>query len=182
MDMDLDLEAPALQNTLCDYQKWTNMMFKKLGWVLLAKHDNHNYIAPSYLEGLNTLVRDLKDRVEFTQEQDRKLDLMILHRKAVFLCDVAHKALKGNLVEKSIKHSKSRRSTRSTRSTRSSTHHSAKKTGTHHSKRTKSKSVKKTGTRHSAKKTGTRHSKRTKSKSVKKTVKKTEKGFLSGLL
>jgi hypothetical protein len=156
MDIDLDLEAPALHNTLCDYQKWTNMMFKKLGWVLLAKHDNHNYIAPSYLEGLNTLVRDLKDRVELTQEQDRKLDLMILHRKAVFLCDIAHKALKGNLVEKSIKHSKSRQSSRS------STHHSAKKTGT----------------RHSAKKTGTRHSKRTKSKSVKKT----EKGFLSGLL
>ena len=163
--MDLDLEDPALQNTLCDYQKWTNMMFKKLGWVLLAKHDNHNYIAPSYLEGLNSLVRDLKDRVELTQEQDRKLDLMILHRKAVFLCDVAHKALKGNLVEKSIKHTKSRRSTRN----------SVKKTGTRHS-------VKKTGTRHSVKKTGTRHSKRTKSKSVKKSVKKTEKGFLSGLL
>ena len=173
MDIDLDLEAPALQNTLCDYQKWTNMMFKKLGWVLLAKHDNHNYIAPSYLEGLNTLVRDLKDRVEFTQEQDRKLDLMILHRKAVFLCDVAHKALKGNLVEKSIKHTKSRRSTRHSVK-KTGTRHSVKKTGTRHS-------VKKTGTHHSVKKTGTHHSKRTKSKSVKKSVKKTEKGFLSGL-
>jgi hypothetical protein len=86
-------DIPAFQATFHGYHSWSKAKFEKLGWMLLAKRDGHESKLKAYLDSLTNLCKDLKARIELTQEQDRKVDLMILLRNAEFLLDNAERIL-----------------------------------------------------------------------------------------
>jgi len=73
---------------------WTKAEFEKLGWMVLANRDHHKYKIDGYKMGLNHLKEALEQKIGKTQEEDRRNDLMILHRNLECLIGTVNKMFK----------------------------------------------------------------------------------------
>jgi hypothetical protein len=164
-------DIPAFESTFQGYHCWSKAKFEKLGWMLLAKRDGHDSKLRAYFDSLKHLCADLKARIELTQEQDRKIDLMILHRNSEFLLENAERILNSPSIAKSSKKRSMTRhsSKKSVHSSKKSVHSSKK--SVHSSKKSVHSSKKSV---HSSKKSKT-------SQQKKKTGEKKKSGLLSFL-
>lgn len=113
MAMDMDLpDTPAFHATFHGLHKWSNCKFEKLGWMLLAKRDGHDSKIKAYKESLKNLCCDLKARIEVTQDQDRKVDLIILLRNSEYLLEAAERILDSGIASAAEKAATKRLSTK----------------------------------------------------------------------
>ena len=58
--------------------KWYEMMFEKLGWMVLAKNKGYNDKLTEYLMSLNRLKECLNNKIRTIRETDRFDDLRIM--------------------------------------------------------------------------------------------------------
>ena len=98
MDMNIDMDNNALRTTLHGLECWTTAEFKKLGWMVLAKRNGNDYKISAYLKTLDELIKNLKARMEITQETDRKLNLHILKHNVWCLRSVAEVLLNSDMI------------------------------------------------------------------------------------
>lgn len=144
-------DIPAFHATFHGFHMWSKCKYEALGWMLLAKRDGHTSKIKAYLDSLEHLCKDLKERIELTQEQDRKVDLAILLRNSEFLHEAAKRILDSSIVSTadkaatkrvSSKHSSTKAASTSTMVTATTKRMSSKKKST---KRASKKSTKSKG-------------------------------------
>jgi len=120
---ELEFEKDGMHTTLHGFEKWSACMFKKFGWMVLAKREGHDYKVSAYVKTLDDLIKNLKARIEITQETDRKLNLHILHHNVSNLRCVADTLLKGDMIIDLLKKSK-----KSMKTHKSTKRHSSQRT------------------------------------------------------
>lgn len=59
-------------------EKWFCSLFEKLGWMILAVHNNNYVKAQSYVSSIQMLKEALKQKITETKEPDRIKDLQNL--------------------------------------------------------------------------------------------------------
>jgi hypothetical protein len=67
--------------TMHGLHKWTEAMFEKLGWMVLAKSrggDHYNKKVALYKESVDDLFAHLQQKLTLVKEEDRKADIQIL--------------------------------------------------------------------------------------------------------
>lgn len=82
-----------MQHTLHSLHTWTKVMFEKLGWMVLATHDQNIDKVTSYLKSINKLIESIDNKIKITQEQDNITDLKILKEQATYLQHFANVTL-----------------------------------------------------------------------------------------
>jgi len=95
-----------MHTTLHGFEKWSACMFKKFGWMVLAKREGKDYKVNDYIKTLDDLIKNLKARIDITQETDRKLNLHILHHNVWSLRCVAETLLKSDMIIDLLKKNK----------------------------------------------------------------------------
>ena len=66
------------QKTFWALHEWTDAMFEKLGWMLLAKRDGYDEKIKAYLQSIDDLLEALNYKIEKMGDHDKKKDLKIL--------------------------------------------------------------------------------------------------------
>lgn len=56
-------------------EKWFTHLFEKLGWMILAVHNNHILKAEAYISSIHMLKEALQERIALTTDEDRLIDL-----------------------------------------------------------------------------------------------------------
>jgi len=67
--------------TMHGLHEWTEAMFEKLGWMVLAKSrggDHYNKKVDVYKESVDDLIAHLQQKLSLVKEQDRKDDVQLL--------------------------------------------------------------------------------------------------------
>lgn len=82
-----------MQHTFHSLHRWTKIMFEKLGWMVLATHDQNIEKVTNYLKSINKLIESIDNKIKITQEQDNITDLKILKEQAVYLQHFANASL-----------------------------------------------------------------------------------------
>lgn len=80
-------------HTFHDLQNWEKAMFEKLGWMILATHDQNIDKVTNYLKSINHLLESLENKIKTTEEKDRINDLKILKEKVLYLQHFANATL-----------------------------------------------------------------------------------------
>ena len=73
---------------------WHKHMFEHLGWVLLAKVHGNDYKVSAYKKSLVHLKKSLEEKVNKIHDEDKKEDLLILHKNVLILQGFVDKAFK----------------------------------------------------------------------------------------
>ena len=71
--------------------KWTDSLYKKCGYIHLAKKHGHTDKVKVYKESITRLIESIENKWKVTSNTDRKDDLKILLDQAKFLKTVAAK-------------------------------------------------------------------------------------------
>ena len=82
-----------MQHTFHSLHEWTKAMFEKLGWMVLATHDQNIDKVTNYLISINKLIESIENKIKITHEQDNITDLKILKEQAVYLQYFANASL-----------------------------------------------------------------------------------------
>ena len=82
-----------MQHTFHSLHDWTKAMFEKLGWMVLATHDQNIDKVTHYLKSINKLIESIDNKIKITEEKDRIADLKILKEQAVYLQHFANVSL-----------------------------------------------------------------------------------------
>ncbi len=82
-----------MQHTFHSLHSWTKAMFEKLGWMILATHDQNIDKVTNYLKSINKLIESIDEKIKITQEQDRITDLKILKEQTIYLQHFANVTL-----------------------------------------------------------------------------------------
>lgn len=82
-----------MQHTFHSLHEWTKAMFEKLGWMVLATHDQNIDKVTNYLKSINKLIESIDNKIKITHEQDNITDLKILKEQAVYLQYFANASL-----------------------------------------------------------------------------------------
>jgi hypothetical protein len=82
-----------MQHTFCALEHWFKSMFEKLGWMILATHDQNIEKVNLYLKSINHLIESIDEKIKTTEEKDRINDLKILKQQTLHLQHFANNAL-----------------------------------------------------------------------------------------
>lgn len=82
-----------MQRTFNNLEHWTQKLFEKLGWMILATHDKNINQVTQYLLCINNLIIKIDEKIKITEERDRKNDLLILKQQAEYLQVFANNSL-----------------------------------------------------------------------------------------
>lgn len=74
-----------LDRTMHSLESWTQQMFEKLGWIILAKSYGHYDKVNSYKQSVNRLYESLLYKLKHTHQKDRKNDLKVLIKEVKIL-------------------------------------------------------------------------------------------------
>ena len=69
--------------------RWYEAMFEKLGWMVLAKRDGYSSKVSEYKKGLAHLRDAIAEKAKVMHDEDKKMDLIILHKNVLTLIDHA---------------------------------------------------------------------------------------------
>jgi len=65
--------------TMCGLQKWYEMKFEKLGWMVLAKDKHMNEKISEYKHAVDHLEKAIQHKMDYhVSDPDTKQDLMIM--------------------------------------------------------------------------------------------------------
>lgn len=73
------------QKTFESLHEWTNAMFEKLGWMVLAERDGNVEKIVNYVHSIERLLEDLDYKITKVEDKDRKHDLKILRDNVLVL-------------------------------------------------------------------------------------------------
>lgn len=82
-----------MQYTFCALEHWFKSMFEKLGWMILATHDQNIEKVNVYLKSVNHLIESIDEKIKITEEKDRINDLKILKQQTLHLQHFANNTL-----------------------------------------------------------------------------------------
>lgn len=82
--------------TIYGINEWYKNEFEKLGWIILAKHENKIYKVTHYKRNLDGLIKTLEKLISTYEDVDRKRDLNIMLENTIVLKDFVDKKLKTN--------------------------------------------------------------------------------------
>lgn len=82
-----------MQHTFCALEHWFKSIFEKLGWMILATHDQNIEKVNVYLKSINYLLESIDKKIKITEEKDRINDLKILKQQTIYLQHFANKTL-----------------------------------------------------------------------------------------
>lgn len=82
-----------MQRTFSDLEHWHKKMFEKLGWMVLAIHEQNIEKVNMYLKSIKHLIKKIDDKIKITEEKDRVTDLMILNQQSANLLFFAYRSL-----------------------------------------------------------------------------------------
>lgn len=74
--------------------KWTQAMFEKLGWMVLAHAYGRDYKVTAYKKSLSHLQKAIAEKLKSTKDEDRLEDLKILQQHVKILSAHAAKDFK----------------------------------------------------------------------------------------
>jgi len=74
-----------LDRTMHSLEKWTQHMFKELGWMVLAKSYGHYDKINAYKQSAKKLHESLLYKLKHSHEPDRKDDLKVLIKEVDIL-------------------------------------------------------------------------------------------------
>lgn len=78
----------------CEHlEKWYKKSFKKMGWMVLAKHENNIESIECYMHGLHKLCSALKTKINQIHNPDKRRDLQIMHDNVIKLKMLLHKTI-----------------------------------------------------------------------------------------
>jgi hypothetical protein len=67
-----------MQRTFHTLEWWTKDLFEKLGWMILATHEQNLNKVTLYLESINSLLECIEEKIKITKDVDRINDLNIM--------------------------------------------------------------------------------------------------------
>ena len=82
-----------MKNTFCALEHWFKSIYEKLGWMVLATHDQNIEKVTLYLKSINRLIDSIDEKIKTTDEKDRLTDLGILKQQTIYLQYFANHAL-----------------------------------------------------------------------------------------
>ena len=82
-----------MQRTFNNLEHWTQKLFEKLGWMILATHDNNIASVTQYLLCINNLIKKIDEKISVTGNRDTLDDLLILKQQAEYLQVFANNTL-----------------------------------------------------------------------------------------
>ncbi len=82
-----------MQHTFCTLEHWFKSTFEKLGWMVLATHDQNIEKVNLYLKSINHLLDSIDEKIRITEDKDRLNDLKILKQKTIYLQHFANYSL-----------------------------------------------------------------------------------------
>lgn len=74
-----------MQCTFCALEHWFKSIFEKLGWMILATHDQDIEKVNIYLKSINQLIESIDKKIKITEDKDRINDLKILKQQTLYL-------------------------------------------------------------------------------------------------
>ena len=77
--------------TIQGLHKWYELMFEKLGWIILAEHRGYTDKTTHYKKSLQHLKSEIESKIEQMVDQDTKTDLKIMHHNLDVLIEHANK-------------------------------------------------------------------------------------------
>ena len=86
--------SSSQEYTFQGLQKWSECVFEKFGWMLLASKYERKYKVDAYLEDIGQLSNALRERHNKTVGEDKKNDLSILIENVTTLQEHARKTFK----------------------------------------------------------------------------------------
>lgn len=90
----MDCDSLRYNVTFHGLHRWHKAMFEKLGWMLLAQRDGFAYRVNAYQQGVKDLLAAIEEKLNCTQDEDRKKDLLILHKNVKTLLQHVKKDFK----------------------------------------------------------------------------------------
>jgi hypothetical protein len=76
-----------------DAQRWNGKMYKKLGFMALAKSQGKMHKVESYLKSIDDLIASINARIAGIQDEEKKRDLNTTLDRAKLLHGFAQKLL-----------------------------------------------------------------------------------------
>ena len=73
-------DESCCRSTYESLHEWFKRMFEQLGWMILASYRGETDKIETYKRSLIRLKNALEERAKYMNDQDKKQDLMILHR------------------------------------------------------------------------------------------------------
>lgn len=64
--------------TIHGMKEWYKAMFEKLGWMILARENDHADKVETYKNSVNRLEKAIRDRIPYVSDKDKKMDLLIM--------------------------------------------------------------------------------------------------------
>jgi hypothetical protein len=64
---------------------WSNNLFEKLGWMVLAYDKGHKDVTDCYIVNIENLHKAIIEKIKETIDQDKKNDLEIMKRNVEVL-------------------------------------------------------------------------------------------------
>lgn len=71
--------------TFMGLNRWYAHLFKKAGWIFLAKRDGYTDKVQNYLREMDHLLSALDKKMKTIEEKDRRDDLQIIKRNILTL-------------------------------------------------------------------------------------------------
>lgn len=73
-------DESCCRSTYASLHQWFKRMFEQLGWMILASYRGETDKIETYKRSLLRLKNALEERAKYMKDEDKKQDLMILHR------------------------------------------------------------------------------------------------------
>jgi hypothetical protein len=80
-------------NTIHGLNNWTEAMFEKFGWMILASVHKRKKSIAGYIDGLTHLHSCIKTKMQEVESMDSKHDLMELSQNVEILLEYSKKTL-----------------------------------------------------------------------------------------
>jgi hypothetical protein len=87
----MKMHKRSCEATIHSLNKWYEIEFEKLGWMVLAKNKGYNDKTTAYMKSLNRLKKCLKHKMTHIKEDDRLQDLQIMYHNVEVLVKHAEK-------------------------------------------------------------------------------------------
>jgi hypothetical protein len=84
------IKTRKIEATYHGIHKWFTAEFEKLGWMVLAQKKGYNDKIVAYKHSLQRLKNAIETKIASIHEQDRKDDLLIMHKNLLILMDHVH--------------------------------------------------------------------------------------------
>jgi len=80
--------------TIHGLNEWSQSMFEKFGWMILASNEGRTKTITGYLDSLKYLIKCIGEKEKSLQDTDNKNQMKILKESVTILHEFALKTLK----------------------------------------------------------------------------------------